>query len=347
MNDFSDLITNWYSKNSRTLPWRKTCDPYKIWLSEIILQQTRVDQGLPYYLEFISAFPNVKALANAKEDQILKLWQGLGYYSRARNLHHAAKYILSKHNGVFPNQFEEIIALKGVGKYTASAIASFAYKQAHAVVDGNVYRLLSRFFGVKTAINSSQGIKEFQALADTLIDKSKPDIYNQAIMEFGSQMCRAKKPKCIQCPLSSSCIAYNQQLTDKLPIKKSKLKKKELYFDYFFIEFENSTYIRKRIDNGIWKNLYEFPLIQNEYLKSPDEILLEPNIHSWFKYDHQLKEISSTVVHILSHRKIYTRFWHMICQKKPCLNNYVNVPINQLNNYAVSRLIENYLKSKL
>lgn len=347
MNDFSNLITNWYSKSSRNLPWRKTCDPYKIWLSEVILQQTRVDQGLPYYLKFINAFPNVTALANAQEDQILKLWQGLGYYSRARNLHHAAQCILSKHNGVFPSKFEEIMALKGVGKYTASAIASFAFKQAYAVVDGNVYRLLSRFFGIKTAINSSQGVKEFQALADTLIDKARPDIYNQAIMEFGSQVCQAKKPKCLQCSLSNSCIAYNQRLVGELPNKISKSKKKELYFDYFFIEFENKTYIRKRIDDGIWKNLYEFPLIQNEYLKTPDEILSDPTIHSWFKNGYELKEISSTVIHVLSHRKIYTRFWHIKCQKKPCLNSFINVPVEQLHNHAVSRLIENYLKLKL
>ena len=270
MGFFSSNIIDWYKNYKRDLPWRNTTNPYKIWLSEVILQQTQVKQGLPYYEKFIATFPDVSDLAEAKEEHILKLWQGLGYYSRARNLHYAAKQIHSR--GFFPNNYDDILSLKGVGEYTAAAIASFAFKLPHAVVDGNVFRLLARFYGIDIPINTSKGKKHFTELAQSLIIKDKPDIFNQAIMEFGSQMCRPKQPNCPNCPLQNECLAYANSTIHLLPIKKGKVKVKTVYFDYFFFKTKTETLVNQRIAKGIWQNLYEFPLIQSEEKLSKEEI---------------------------------------------------------------------------
>ena len=261
--NFNQTLTHWYSDNKRSLPWRKTKDPYFIWLSEIILQQTRVDQGLPYYESFVASFPTVFELANATEEHVLKLWQGLGYYSRARNLHFTAKHIVSEFNGEFPNTYDELIKLKGVGDYTASAIASICFNEPTAVVDGNVYRVLARYFGIDTPINSTKGIKEFKALAQNLLPKQLVGDYNQAIMEFGARQCKPANPNCDVCPLNNSCLSLAKGRVDKLPVKLKKTKITKKYFNFLvFVSNDEKTILEQRTKNGIWKNLYQFPLIE-------------------------------------------------------------------------------------
>ena len=262
---FSNTLIYWYLQNRRELPWRKTKNPYFIWLSEIMLQQTRVAQGMAYYLKFTSTFPTVFDLAKADESTVLKMWQGLGYYSRARNLHFSAKLIANEFNGEFPSTFSEIIKLKGIGDYTASAIASICFDEPTAVVDGNVYRVLSRYFGIKTPINSSAGIKEFKLLAQSLIDKNKAGTFNQAIMDFGALHCKPQNPLCDTCPFSDSCYALEKKLTKELPVKAKKIKVRKRYFNFLVIKTKNnSTILSERKGKGIWQGLYQFPLIESE-----------------------------------------------------------------------------------
>lgn len=340
--NFSNLIINWYYLNKRDLPWRNTTNPYKIWLSEIILQQTQVKQGLPYYESFTKAFPTVELLAKAEEDDVLKLWQGLGYYSRARNLHFAAKQIIEW--GGFPNQYDSILKLKGVGEYTAAAISSFAFKLPHAVVDGNVFRLLSRFYGIDIPINSSKGKSHFFKLANTILDKTQPDTHNQAIMEFGSQVCKAKKPNCEICVLCENCVALNTNSINNYPVKIKKNSIKCIYFDYFFFKYKDLTFVKKRTQNGIWKNLFEFPLIENEKQISEEEIIESIQFKEW---SHKLKfEVNSvhSFKHILSHRVIYARFWEIDCSAEIQNEHFQRIKIEDINRLAVSRLTEKYLK---
>jgi A/G-specific adenine glycosylase len=293
------------------MPWRKTKNPYHIWLSEIILQQTRVAQGLPYYMSFTETFPTVFDLANASEEKVLKLWQGLGYYSRARNLHATAKYVANNLNGVFPSTYKDLLHLKGVGDYTASAIASICYTEAVPVVDGNVYRVLSRYFGIHTPINSTKGVKEFKELAITLMDHKEPAEYNQAIMEFGALQCKPKRPDCIICPLQDSCEALKNGKIEVLPVKIKKLKIKKRYFNYLvFFTKDKKTIIQQRVGNGIWKGLYEFPLIESDNIDT-DTIAS----HAVFREIIKNKEYEIIphqeipIVHKLSHQHLYTRFY--------------------------------------
>lgn len=345
MDFFSSKIIKWYSQHKRELPWRNTKDPYKIWLSEIILQQTQVKQGLPYYQKFIKSFPSVSELANANEEQVLKLWQGLGYYSRARNLHFAAKQI--QQAGFFPKEYKDIIRLKGVGEYTAAAIASFAFKLPYAVVDGNVFRLLSRFYGIDTPIDTSKGKKEFSEIAQTLLLKKEPDTHNQAIMEFGSQMCKPKQPNCNSCPLRDECVAFANNTTHLLPVKKGKVKMKTVFFEYFFFKMNGCTLVNKRSDDGIWQNMYEFPLITTDGLKSTEEILNHNQFESWVNdIDFSVESISE-FKHILSHRKINARFWEIKCQKTLPVSNFKKIKIETIGKLAVSRLIEKFIQAKI
>ncbi len=345
MDLFSYKILEWYSINKRDLPWRNTKNPYKIWLSEIILQQTQVKQGLPYYQKFIKTFPSVSELANANEEQVLKLWQGLGYYSRARNLHFAAKQIHQA--GFFPKKHKDILKLKGVGEYTAAAISSFAFKEPHAVVDGNVFRLLSRFYGIDTPINTSRGKKEFSEIAQTLLIKEEPDTHNQAIMEFGSQMCKPKQPNCNNCPLKDECVAFANNTIHLLPIKNGKVKVKTVFFEYFFFKMNGYTLVNKRTDDGIWQNMYEFPLITSEELKNTEEILNHNQFKSWVKdIDYNIESISE-FKHILSHRKINARFWEIKCQKILFESNFQKIKIETIDKFAVSRLIEKFIQAKI
>lgn len=261
--NFHNLLIKWYLQNKRDLPWRNTTNPYHIWLSEIMLQQTRVAQGMPYFLSFTTAFPTVFDLANANEEQVLKLWQGLGYYSRARNLHKTAQYIATELNGIFPDNYKDLLQLKGVGEYTAAAIASFSYNEAVPVVDGNVFRVLSRYFDIETDIAQAYAKKEFAALAFELMPKDNPAIFNQAIMEFGALQCVPKSPNCQICVFSESCAALQKKKVDQLPVKSKKLKVRNRYFNYLMLsDAEEKTLIQKRTAKGIWHNLYEFPLIE-------------------------------------------------------------------------------------
>ncbi|SFW28121.1 A/G-specific DNA-adenine glycosylase [Sinomicrobium oceani] len=308
---FSETITDWYRQNKRDLPWRKTTDPYKIWLSEIMLQQTRVEQGLPYYKEFVRAFPTVHDLAEATEEKVLKMWQGLGYYSRARNLHYTAKHIAFENNGKFPDSYKSLLKLKGVGDYTASAIASIAFKEASPVVDGNVYRVLARYFGIDTPINSARGIRYFKELAQELIDKTDPATYNQGIMEFGAIQCKPKSPVCGECPLNTSCVALKDQLVDKLPVKIRNTKIRHRYFNYLIIEDKDHTVLFQRKEKDIWQHLYEFPLIETEAPMTEDMVTTHPKFRkligdsrfqiSLYNKDH--------IVHKLSHQHIFASFW--------------------------------------
>ena len=340
--NFSKNITRWYSENKRDLPWRHTTNPYFIWLSEIMLQQTQVKQGLPYYKKFINAFPTVFDLAKSDEQNVLKLWQGLGYYSRARNLHYTAKYIANELNGKFPSTYTEILKLKGVGDYTASAIASIAFGEVTAVVDGNVYRVLSRFFGINTPINSTKGIKEFKALATNLIDKKEPALFNQAIMEFGAQHCKPKNPYCIVCPLQEACVAFQKNKISELPIKLKKTKIRSRYFNYLiFTDQKQNTLLEKRTAKGIWHNLYQFPLIETD--KSLDISEFETTLNSYpllkgKSFDFSLYN-ETDIVHKLSHQHLHTKFWIVEVQSLP----EKRISTKNLSEYPVPVLIGDFI----
>ena len=341
---FSKILTHWYSNNKRDLPWRQTKDPYLIWLSEIILQQTQVKQGLPYYESFTMQFPSVFELANANESAVLKLWQGLGYYSRARNLHTSAKYIVNELNGVFPNSYIDLIKLKGVGDYTASAIASICFNEVTAVVDGNVYRFLSRYFGISTPINSTIGIKEFKQLAQNLIDKKNPAVFNQAIMEFGANQCKPQNPDCYSCPFIKECIAYNSNTIGEFPVKIKSAKPKKKYFNFLvFISEDGKTILEKREGKGIWQNLYQFPLVEtkknedalNFKKKIKEHTLLKDLNFEFFLYNEEV------IIHKLSHQHLFTKFW--IVKVNRLLVD--GMSLRKIHDYPVPILIENFIES--
>ena len=344
--NFSDVLSQWYAINKRDLPWRSTVNPYHIWVSEIILQQTRVDQGLPYYLKFIDAFPVVSDLANADEDLVLKLWQGLGYYSRARNLQFSAKLILSEFGGNFPENYTDILKLKGVGSYTAAAIASFSFGLPFAVLDGNVIRVLSRVFGIQTPFDTTAGKKQFQKLAQELLDKKNPAEYNQAIMEFGALQCVPKSPKCNDCPIINDCIAFNSNTVSLLPVKSKKLKVKNRFLHFLVINKSNQLLIGKR-NSGIWQGLYEFPFL--EFDKNLDEksVLKSPLWINFFKDSvKQISSISESYIHKLSHQKIHAKFWEIDVNSFRT-SGFKAVKCNELQKYPVSSLTEKYLNSRI
>jgi A/G-specific adenine glycosylase len=303
---FSPKIVQWYGQNKRDLPWRDTNDPYKIWLSEIILQQTRVSQGLPYYERFIAAYPTIASLARASEQEILRLWQGLGYYSRARNLHKCAKEVSGGFGGVFPKTYESLKVLPGIGDYTAAAIASFAFKQPVAVVDGNVFRVLSRIYGIDTPINSLKGKKEFSDLANDLIGLKHPDLHNQAMMEFGATFCTPKNPSCEDCVFQNSCFAFQNDMQEQLPVKLKLKKTRNRYFHYLVFRKGKSLMMKKRGQKDIWEGLYDFPVIENAGEVNLKKILKsEPSLKSI-----EAKDIAVTDIykHVLTHQTIYCRF---------------------------------------
>ncbi len=312
--DFSKLLTNWYLENKRDLPWRKTDNPYLIWLSEIMLQQTRVSQGTPYFYSFKSNFPTVFDLAAANEEQVLKLWQGLGYYSRARNMHKTAQYIANDLSGIFPQNYQDLLKLKGVGEYTAAAIASFSYNEPVAVVDGNVFRVLSRFFDVATDISLHSAKKEFSALAFELMPKNQPALFNQAIMEFGALQCVPKSPNCGICVLNSGCAALQKKKVHLLPVKMRKMKVKNRYFNYLVVsDYNEKTMIQKRTEKGIWHNLYEFPLIEtNEKIDFKSFNKLIHSNHFKENEIESLLEINPKgSLHKLTHQHLHIKFWKL------------------------------------
>lgn len=342
---FSKTLIDWYSKNARELPWRKTKDPYMIWISEVILQQTRVDQGLPYYMNFVKAFPNVQKLHQASEDQVLKLWQGLGYYSRARNMKEAAKQIVEKFNETFPVHYKDIISLKGIGPYTAAAIASFAFDLPHAVVDGNVYRVLARYFGIDLPINSSEGQKKFNELAHQVMEIREIGTYNQAIMEFGALFCKAQNPYCSICPLSSSCEAKSSNRQDVLPVKLKKLKVQKRYLNFILLSNGREILIEKRDHDNIWKGLYQLPLIETEIEMADLDIIESQKFKTILEQQAFKIESIDTVRHKLTHRDLHIRFFHLKIEILPS-TKYQVVNIANMDTFALPKPIEVYLESK-
>lgn len=340
--NFSNSLLQWYLQNKRDLPWRNTTNAYPIWLSEIMLQQTRVAQGLPYFIAFTEAFPTVFDLAKANEEQVLKLWQGLGYYSRARNMHKTAQIIASDYNGNFPDNYNELLKLKGIGEYTAAAIASFAFNEVVPVVDGNVYRVLARYFDIETDIASSSARKEFTSLAKELISVDNPALFNQAIMEFGALQCVPKNPNCEICIFSSSCVALQKKKVDKLPVKLKKTKVTNRYFNYLvFLDKENNTLVNKRTAKGIWHNLYEFPVIETNEEVGFETILdavktsfSDLKIESVSPYNNQ------QIIHKLSHQKLHINFYKIVV-----LDKIVDgIDLDLLKNYPFPIVIYNFIE---
>jgi A/G-specific adenine glycosylase len=340
MTDFKLLIIDWYRQNKRDLPWRETIDPFKIWLSEVILQQTRVDQGLPYYLKFIDNFPDIHSLAKADEQLVLNLWQGLGYYSRGRNLHHTAKFISNELNGKFPGNSKELQRLKGIGPYTAAAIASFCFNEIIPVIDGNVSRVISRVFDISTPINSLEGETEIKALADELIDKNDPAIFNQAIMEFGALQCKPVHPDCSICPLNQFCLSKQNNTVDRRPVKLKKGKIRERFFHFALISNEKKIILQKREEKDIWQHLYQFPLLETGSQEAPHEIL------PGFIVKKAVRS-SAVIKHILSHQHIYAYFHHFDLNEQAFvkLKNFSIVERTELSEYPLPRLIDKYLLS--
>lgn len=344
----SEILVQWYENNKRDLPWRKTNDPYLIWLSEIILQQTRVSQGFDYYTRFAAQFPTVLHFAAASEDHVLKLWQGLGYYSRARNMHYTAKRISSEFGGQFPSDYRTILSLKGVGEYTAAAIASFAFDLPYATVDGNVYRVLSRLFAIAEPIDSGNGKKLFAELANELLDKNNPGLHNQAMMEFGALQCVPSSPNCGECVLSDSCLAYADGSVSSFPVKQGKTVVKERFFNYFDVRHGASSFLHKRIANDVWKNLYEFPLIETDKEILRENVLENETFRKMFDdagvvlLKHKMKQ-----KHVLSHRIIYANFFEVVIQNDSYFEaHYLKLKREDLDKYAVSRLVHKYLEQR-
>jgi A/G-specific adenine glycosylase len=346
---FQQALFRWSAAHLRPLPWKNIKNPYFIWLSEIILQQTRVAQGLPYYLKFTENYPTVKALADAPEDDVMKCWEGLGYYSRARNLHSAAKYIAYDCQGIFPNTHEGILKIKGVGAYTAAAIASFAFDLPHAVVDGNVYRVLSRFFGISTPIDSTDGQKEFRLLADFLLEEAQPARYNQAIMDFGATHCLPKNPLCGTCPLHQQCQAFLQEKINILPVKSKKIVKKERFFNYFLFKKDGKTWIKKRIEKDIWQNLYELPLIESDYFLDAEKLYAALSHHfGGLQINEKSLKISKPYKHILTHLTIFAQFIEVELKESNELleTQFLEIFEYEIKKFAFSRLIDLYLLEK-
>lgn len=343
MKKFEQTIEDWYAVNKRDLPWRDTTDPYRIWISEIILQQTRVQQGYDFFLRFIERFPDIATLADASEDEVLRYWQGLGYYTRARNLHAAAQSI----GNVFPKTYEGVRALKGVGDYTAAAICSFAYNQPYAVVDGNVYRVLARYLGIDLPIDSVEGKKYFAQCAQQMLDIAQPALYNQAIMDFGAMQCTPQNPNCLFCPLSSSCVALREGRVEELPVKVHRTKVSNRYFNYFLIRKQGGIYVRKRKGQDIWKGLWELPMLETSKEIPIEEIPAQLN-SQLLQFSEQAITVRSLWLrrkHVLSHRQIFADFFEIEIDDPHFVNqDYVLVKQSDLDKYAFPRLITTFFE---
>ena len=348
MTEIQDTLAQWYETHKRELPWRSKPTPYYVWLSEIILQQTRVNQGFDYFIRFVGKWPTLHDLAQATEEEVLKMWQGLGYYSRARNLHKCARQVVENHGGEFPRDFESLKKLQGIGNYTAAAIASIAFNLPYAVVDGNVYRVLARLYDIDTPINNEAGVKLFADLAASLLDREHPGRHNQAMMEFGALHCVPKKPDCPLCPLQSHCLAFAHHTVEERPQKEKKLKIKTRHFNYLVIKTEDlKILLHKREGNDIWKNLYDFPCIESEQPMNIDEIVN----HDYFKkligkQDFAISRISPQHVHKLTHQTIFATFVEIkISEFLPVIqtNDILLAFENELGTYPVPKLIDNYL----
>ena len=346
---FSSSLLLWNKiQNKRQMPWKREKDPYKIWISEIILQQTRVQQGLDYYNNFIQQFPDIKSLAVAEEEKVYKLWEGLGYYSRCRNLIETARHIHNNLNGIFPDKYEEVLSLKGIGGYTASAIMSFAFNKPYAVLDGNVYRVLSRFFGIELPINSSEGKKYYATLSQLLLDKKQPALYNQAIMDFGAVICKPGLPLCNICPLQKKCIAFLENKTTSLPVNNKIIKQKERFFNYFIVRHKQDFYVAKRSGKDIWQNLYEFILIESESVFDQKDLITNPNFLSLFEgRSFKIKSESKVMSQKLTHQLIRGKFFYIEI-KKPLLSQHKYIEVNEskIGELPFPKFILSYLTDK-
>ena len=325
MASFAETLISWYDDHKRDLPWRGETDPYKIWVSEIILQQTRVQQGWDYYFRFIDNFPNVRTLAESDEEQVLKVWQGLGYYSRARNMHAAAREIMAEHHGIFPQTYDKIRSLKGIGNYTAAAITSIAFHLPYPAVDGNVIRIVSRIFGICDDVTQPTVLKRITAICETEIDPAQPGVFNQAAMDFGATQCVPRNPNCDECPFQSSCYAYNNHLVDILPVKKKKAESKHRYFHYTVYLSDNQTIIEKRTESDIWRNMYQFPLTETD----SEEYADKPQF---------------SVREVLSHQIIHAAFYVKTVKKLPKLSqNQLVIPFDDMEKYPMPKIMTEFL----
>lgn len=345
---FTPALLDWNNnENTRAMPWKGEKDPYRIWLSEIILQQTRVEQGWAYYENFIQTYPTVQDLAAAPEETVFRMWQGLGYYARCKNMLAAARQIVEQFHGHFPNTYTAIQSLKGVGPYTAAAIASFAFNLPHAVLDGNVFRVLSRFFDIDTPIDSTAGKKQFTELAQELLPHARSAAYNQSIMDFGAVICKPQQPACHICPLSKKCKALHLNLINVLPVKTKKLVVKKRYFNYLVLQYKDKIYIRKRIENDIWQNLHEFVLIETQQPTDISTLQFMPvfkNTLGDMRYN--IEGTSAAFKQQLTHQTIHSQFIWLSVTEQPEMPGYIAVPRKQLDDFAFPKTITDFLKSR-
>ncbi len=348
MNSVTLKLAKWYKVHQRDLPWRETKDPYKIWLSEIILQQTRVEQGMPYYYKFVEQYRTVKHLATASIDEVLKLWQGLGYYSRARNMHVAANEVVEKYNGKFPKDYKSILSLKGVGDYTAAAIASLAFGLPHAVVDGNVYRVLSRLYNIDTPINSTKGKYQFAQLAEELLDRKNPGNHNQAMMELGAICCKPANPNCTICPIAENCLALSNGTVNKLPVKTKNKPVQNRYLNYLFLVNDDRFCMLQRGVDDIWKGLYDLPLIEYDKLLDPNELMEETFFKQIKGRQTLIYKGSSDYLHKLTHRNLHARFHIFFYKKLVSLNKFgiFETTFKKMQNHAIPRLLDKFLNEQ-
>lgn len=346
-SDFSKHILKWYKTHKRDLPWRENNNPYNVWLSEIILQQTRIEQGIPYYYKLLDAFPDIKSLAEAPSEVLFKLWQGLGYYSRAKNMHTAAREVMSKHAGQFPQDYEGLRALKGIGPYTSAAIGSICFHLPKAVVDGNVYRVLARYYAIDTPINSSLGQKTFQELAELLLDQKQPGMYNQAIMDFGAIQCTPNKPDCESCPFMQTCAAYKTDQVQLLPVKTKNKPKITRYLYYFYIFDGSNTWIQKRMGKDIWENLWEFPMLETPKSISTDDIMIHDFLESHIQDKYQVNHIQK-IKHLLTHQILEATIMKItVPESFVHPKQWTKIKSEDLHLYAIPRLLDKYLEKEI
>jgi A/G-specific adenine glycosylase len=340
---FSYNLLQWNSIFYRNMPWRGEKNPYKVWLSEIILQQTRVEQGLPYYLKFVERYPNIESLANAPQQEILKNWEGLGYYSRAKNMHFAAKQILKEFNGEFPKSYADILKLKGVGKYTAAAISSFAFGEKYAIIDGNVKRIMSRYFGIEHAIDTALGEKAIEYSVNACLDDFNVANFNQALLDFGAMLCKPKTPLCVQCPMNEKCVAYKSNIVHKLPIKEKKILKQKRFFNYFLIIENDKIWIKQRTENDIWEGLFDFPLIEtsSQVLENEIKKMVENIFNGKFKIIEKIE-----LKQVLTHQIIYANFFVLNVKGKLKLekSEQVQINISDLHEYPKPKIINTLIQ---
>ena len=346
---FTHLLLKWNkSSNHRPMPWKGEPDPYKIWLSEIILQQTRVEQGWSYYEKFVHQYPNITKLAKAKDEEVFKLWEGLGYYNRCRNLLHTARFIVKEYKGVFPNRYDDLLALKGIGPYTAAAIASFAFNLPYAVVDGNVFRVFSRFYGIANAIDTRDGIQLFNKVATENLDQKKAGIYNQALMDFGATVCKPMAPLCSECIMQKDCVAFNTNQINLLPIKLKQIKKRKRNFDFFIFKHKNNYLIQKRGQDDIWAGLYQFYLVENDSLVAANAGYLKQVLQNQLAIESSqllATTVSAPVHQLLTHQRLVVRFVEVDLASKPAaFSKAIWVPKTKLSNYPFPKIIVDFLK---